>query len=198
VEYAVVALVACLASCLTFFTGFGLGTLLLPAFAVFFPVPEAVALTACVHFLNGLFKLALVGRRAAWPVVLRFGAPAVVAAFGGAAVLRWLGNLEPIARYHLGGRTFAIEPVKVAIAVLMVGFAIVELSRRIKDASVSVRWLPVGGLVSGFFGGLSETSVATLPSRPYRVATLPRLARRPQRVRNPDATSGLARVIRGG
>ena len=154
-DYAVVAVVAGLASCLTFFTGFGLGTLLLPAFAVFFPVPVAVALTACVHFLNGLFKLALVGRRASWPVVIRFGVPAAIAALGGAAVLRWLGDLSPIASYQLGGGTFDIEPVKLAIAVLMIGFAIIELSRRVKEASVSVRWLPVGGIVSGFFGGLS-------------------------------------------
>jgi uncharacterized protein len=33
VDFVVVALVAGLASCLTFFTGFGLGTLLLPAFS---------------------------------------------------------------------------------------------------------------------------------------------------------------------
>lgn len=154
-EFVVVALVAGLASCLTFFTGFGLGTLLLPAFAVFFPIPVAVTLTACVHFLNGLFKLALVGRRASWSVVIRFGLPAAVAALGGAAVLRGLDDLSPLASYRLGGRTFLIEPVKLAIAVLMIGFAIVELSRRIKEASVSVRWLPVGGIVSGFFGGLS-------------------------------------------
>jgi uncharacterized membrane protein YfcA len=155
VDFVVVALVAGLASCLTFFTGFGLGTLLLPAFSLFFPLPIAVALTGTVHFLNGLFKLALVGRKASWRVVLRFGIPAMVAAFGGAQVLRWLGDLEPIACYQLAGRTFEVTPVKAVIAVLMIGFAAVELSRRVKTASVSTRWLPVGGILSGFFGGLS-------------------------------------------
>lgn len=154
-DFVVVGLVAGLASCLTFFTGFGLGTLLLPAFSLFFPVTVAVALTGTVHFLNGLFKLALVGRRASWRVVLRFGVPAIVAAFAGAQVLRWLGDLEPIASYQLAGRMFAVTPVKAVIAVLMFGFAVVELSRRLKTASVSTRWLPAGGLLSGFFGGLS-------------------------------------------
>ena len=154
-DYAVVAVVAGLASCLTFFTGFGLGTLLLPAFSVFFPITVAVALTACVHFLNGLFKLALVGRRADWRIVARFGIPAIVAAFAGAQVLRWLGDLAPLASYQIAGRTFPILPVKLVMATLMIGFAIVELSRRVKNASVSTRLLPVGGLVSGFFGGLS-------------------------------------------
>ena len=43
-EYAVVGVVALAASGLTFFSGFGLGTLLLPALAVFVPVEQAVAL----------------------------------------------------------------------------------------------------------------------------------------------------------
>jgi hypothetical protein len=33
---------------LTLFSGFGLGTVLMPAFAVFFPVPTAIAATAVV------------------------------------------------------------------------------------------------------------------------------------------------------
>jgi uncharacterized membrane protein YfcA len=37
-SYLVVCAVALLASALTFFSGFGLGTLLLPAFALFFPI----------------------------------------------------------------------------------------------------------------------------------------------------------------
>jgi hypothetical protein len=154
-DYAVVALVAGLASCLTFFTGFGLGTLLLPAFSLFFPVTVAVALTGTVHLLNGLFKLALVGRHANWRIVLRFGLPAVIAAFAGAQVLRWLGALEAVVSYQLAGKSFHLTPVKLVIAALMIGFAVVELSRRLQSASVSTRWLPVGGLVSGFFGGLS-------------------------------------------
>ncbi|HSK03411.1 MAG TPA: sulfite exporter TauE/SafE family protein [Kofleriaceae bacterium] len=154
-DFVVVALVAGLASCLTFFTGFGLGTLLLPAFSLFFPVTTAVALTGTVHLLNGLFKLILVGRNASWRVVVRFGVPGILAAFGGAQVLHWLGDLDPIAQYRLLGRAFDVTPVKLVIAVLMVGFAALELSRRAKNASVSMRWLPVGGLLSGFFGGLS-------------------------------------------
>ena len=78
--YLVVCSVALVASGLTFFSGFGLGTLLLPAFALFFPVEHAVALTAVVHFLNNLFKLALVGRHADRRVVVRFGIPAILAA----------------------------------------------------------------------------------------------------------------------
>jgi uncharacterized membrane protein YfcA len=42
VDYLVVCFVALLVSALTLFSGFGLGTVLMPAFALFFPVPVAV------------------------------------------------------------------------------------------------------------------------------------------------------------
>ena len=63
-SYLLVCLVALLASGLTLFSGFGLGTLLLPAFALFFPVEIAVSATALVHLINSLFKLLLVGSKA--------------------------------------------------------------------------------------------------------------------------------------
>ena len=103
-DYALIGAVALVASGLTFFTGFGLGTLLLPAFAVFFPAPIAVGLTAAVHFLNSLFKLALVGRRADLRVAVRFGLPAVAASFVGAWLLAWLSDLRPLFSYNLLGR----------------------------------------------------------------------------------------------
>ena len=74
-DYFVICSIAFGASLLTFFTGFGLGTLLLPAFAAFFAAEIAVALTAVVHFLNSLFKLLLVGRWANWSIAARFGIP---------------------------------------------------------------------------------------------------------------------------
>lgn len=98
-EYFVVCIVALLTSSLTLFSGFGLGTLLLPAFLAFFPADVAVAMTAIVHFLNNIFKLFLVGRHAQWSVVLRFGLPAIIAAFGGAALLFLVTDLSPITSY---------------------------------------------------------------------------------------------------
>ena len=63
-QYALVAGVAVFVAGLTLFSGFGLGTLLMPAFALFLPVPVALAATAVVHLANNLFKLALVGWKA--------------------------------------------------------------------------------------------------------------------------------------
>lgn len=155
VTYTVVCGVALLASGLTFFSGFGLGTLLLPAFALFFPVDRAVALTAVVHFLNGLFKLALVGRHADRGVVARFGLPSVVAAFAGAGALVWLGSLGPVSDYELFGRRFEISPVKLVVGLLLLAFAALEVLPRFRDLAFDPRYLPLGGAVSGFFGGLA-------------------------------------------
>ena len=74
-------------SALTFFSGFGLGTVLMPVFAVFFPINLAISLTAIVHVLNNLFKLVLVGRHINKQVALKFGIPAISAAFLGALCL---------------------------------------------------------------------------------------------------------------
>lgn len=154
-DYAVICIVAFGASLLTFFTGFGLGTLLLPAFAVFFPTEVAVALTAVVHFLNSLFKLVLVGRWANLSVVVKFGIPAIFAAFGGAWLLLKLADLEPLFRYELGGRPLQVMPVSFVIALLMISFAALELWPGLKRTAIPPQFLPVGGLLTGFFGGLS-------------------------------------------
>lgn len=86
-ELVLIGAAAVLAAGLTLFSGFGLGTILMPVFALFFPVPLALAATAVVHLANNLFKLGLMARRADWRVVLRFGAPAAFAAFAGAGLL---------------------------------------------------------------------------------------------------------------
>lgn len=153
--YVVICTVALVASGLTFFSGFGLGTLLLPAFALFFPVGQAVALTAVVHFLNGLFKLALVGRHADRRIVLRFGLPAIAASFAGAGVLLWLSGFGPLFTYALFGRNVSVLPAKLVIGLLLLGFALVEVVPRLRDRSFGPRYLPLGGVLSGFFGGLS-------------------------------------------
>jgi uncharacterized membrane protein YfcA len=133
----------------------GLGTLLLPAFALFVPVEHAVALTAVVHLLNSLFKLALTGRHIDRSVVVRFGVPAIAMAFLGAWVLAWLSGIAPALSWSAFGRTASVMPVKLVVGVLLLLFASLELLPRFRDLSFDARYLPLGGLLSGFFGGLS-------------------------------------------
>ncbi len=154
-ETLVIALSAFLASALTLLSGFGLGTLLMPVMALFLPVEVAVSVTAVVHLANNLFKLGLVGWQADRRVVLRFGVPAVLAAFAGAMTLGWLSHLPPLLEYQIAGHALAVMPVKLTVGLLILGFVIMELSPAVAAMRFDSRLLPVGGCVSGFFGGLS-------------------------------------------
>ena len=58
-EYLIICSVAFIISGLTLFSGFGLGTVLMPVFAIFFPVYIAISLTAIVHLFNNMFKFFL-------------------------------------------------------------------------------------------------------------------------------------------
>ena len=88
-----------IAAGLTLLSGFGLGTLLLPVFVIFFPVDLAISMTAVVHFFNNILKLMLLGSHADTSVVVRFGVPAILAAFVGA----WVLTRQPY-YYGLAGR----------------------------------------------------------------------------------------------
>lgn len=154
-DFIVIPLAAFTTSILTFFSGFGLGTILLPVFAIWFPIDLAVALTAVVHFLNNIFKLILVGKQANREVVLRFGIPAILAALIGAAILVRVSSLAPLLNYSLFGKDLQVTSVKLTIAVLMIGFTLFEIVPKLKNLQVDPKYLSVGGLLSGFFGGLS-------------------------------------------
>jgi uncharacterized membrane protein YfcA len=131
-SFLIICTVALLVSGLTLFSGFGLGTLLMPAFALFFPIEVAVAATAIVHLANNIFKVGLVGRNADFGVVLKFALPAAVAAMLGALLLNTIATVEPLAEYVLAGRACSISIVK-----------------------FDPKFIPLGGILSGFFGGLS-------------------------------------------
>jgi uncharacterized membrane protein YfcA len=150
-QHLLIPAAALIASLLTLLSGFGLGTLLLPVFALFFPLPLAVGMTAVVHLLNNLFKASLLWRNADRGVLLAFGAPAVLGALAGVWTLERLGHMAPLYQ----GMRKDVGPLAIALAVLMVVFAITELSPRLKGFGFAGRHHALGGALSGFFGGLS-------------------------------------------
>jgi uncharacterized membrane protein YfcA len=156
ISYPLVASAAFVAAGLTMYSGFGLGTLMLPVFALFFPVEMAVVATALVHGANNVFKVSLLGRHADRQVVLRFGVPAILAAILGALALGWFAGLGASMTVEVGDRTVSqVTPVKLIVGLLMIGFALFELLPRFRALEFERRFLPVGGMLSGFFGGLS-------------------------------------------
>lgn len=154
-DYIVICLAAFIGSGLTLFSGFGLGTILVPVFALFFPIEIAIALTAVVHFLNNIFKLVLLGKHTNWGIVLRFGLPALLAAYLGAKILVQFTNWQPLYQYTMAGNTYSVLPVKLVVAILMIVFAVLDLVPRFANITFDKKYLSIGGLLSGFFGGLS-------------------------------------------
>jgi len=146
---------AFLAALLTLFSGFGLGTILMPVVAIFFPVTVAIAMTAFVHLLNNLFKLVLLWKNVNWPVVWRFGIPALAATVPGAWLLTHLSDLPEIHAYKFAGAEAVITPVKLMVGLLLIVFATLEWLPVLKNVNLSPLSLLVGGVLSGFFGGLS-------------------------------------------
>ena len=126
-EIILICLAAFFASILTFFSGFGLGTILMPVFALFFPLEMAIALTGVVHLLNNFFKIYLVGKEANWGIVLKFGGTAVISALIGAWLLMSFSETSEWLSYEIGQKEFSITPIKVLVAFLMFGFAFLEL-----------------------------------------------------------------------
>lgn len=154
-SYIVVAVATFFFSALTLFSGFGLGTLLLPVFAFFFPVEVAVAATAVVHMANNLLKFQLFYGKSDWAIARRFGMPAVVTAFVGALLLGYLSGIEPLGVYSVGTKEAVVTPVKLVIAIVIFAFALVELLPRFSKLKFDSKYMPIGGALSGFFGGLS-------------------------------------------
>lgn len=138
-DFLIIGLVAFGASALTFFSGFGLGTLLLPAFALFFTAPIALAATGTVHLLNNLFKGTLVRKLVDWPTVLRFGLPAIPAAILGAFLLTYLNT-------RIAG---------VVVGVVLILFAVLEFQPWFQRLTFPKKYISLGGIFTGFMGGLS-------------------------------------------
>ncbi len=154
-EIIVISIAAFGASLLTFFSGFGLGTILTPVFAIFFPIEVSIALTGIVHLLNNFFKISLVGKQINWSIGIKFGAMSVIGAFLGAYILLQLSNEIIIYSYEISGKHFSITLIKFLIALLMIVFSLFEIVPKLKKIQFDEKKLIAGGLISGFFGGLS-------------------------------------------
>ena len=140
-EYLILALLSFFAGGLTLFTGFGLSTILLPVFVIFFPVAIAVPSTAIVHFLNNFYKLFIYFKQINTKILLRFGLPALLASIIGAFLLQKLSSNE--------------RNLEIILGILIISISFMEMFPAIRNLKIGIKWAPLGGVISGFFGGLS-------------------------------------------
>ena len=150
-----VSIVTFAAAILTFFSGFGLGTILTPVMMIFFPTEIAIAFTGLVHFSNNVFKFFLVGKNIDKKVLIRFGLPSVIAALIGAYLLVLIDENIVVFSYYFFDKKIDVVLVKFLISILLIIFAIIDLIPKINNLHFDKKYLPVGGFLSGFFGGLS-------------------------------------------
>jgi len=151
----IIALVSCGASILTFFSGFGLGTMLLPVFCLFMPVELAILSTALVHILNNVLKFILIRKLIDKSVILSFGLSAICAAFVGAVLNGFLGAEEVEFKVNIFQTVFHVDVLSFVIGFLMIIFALLDFIPWSRNLTISKSHFVTGGLLSGFFGGLS-------------------------------------------
>ena len=154
-EYLLIGLISLIVSFMTFFSGFGLGTVLMPVFAIFFPLPLAIASTAVIHLANNIFKAAIVGKFARWSVVSSFGIPAALFSALGAYWLGRVSNLSPITTYSMRHHEFTITVMGLTVGLIIIASSFFELVPKLSKLSFPSKYIPIGGALSGFFGGIS-------------------------------------------
>ncbi len=125
-------------SVVTLFTGFGVGTIMMPVMALFFDIKVAILLAAFVHLFNNLSRIVLYHRYMRWEIIRRFGLVSILGAF--------IGSFAQI--YVDSGW------LKNGVGLFLALFAVLSLQPG------SINWkLPAiidvaGGFLSGLIGGL--------------------------------------------
>ena len=152
----IIAVASVFASLLTFISGFGLGTLLLPVFSLFFDIEVAITATAIVHLFNNIFKSFLTFKQINWEVVLKFGLPSVGGAIIGSILLNYivLKSTNSIS-FQLGSNSFETSLLKLIIGGLILLFTLFEVFNLKSKVLNHKNSIYVGGGLSGFFGGVS-------------------------------------------
>ena len=82
-QYISLISITLLTSVITLFTGFGVGTIMMPVMALFFDVKVAIFLAAIVHFFNNISRILLYRRDLRLDILRRFGVVSVAGAFIG-------------------------------------------------------------------------------------------------------------------
>jgi len=128
--------------------------MLTPVFYMLFKDLElAIAATTVVHFLNNVFKFMLMKKSVNWKIAIPFGLAAIPAAFVGAYLLTHFDDFT-MTSIQLFGKSLDIKAMNLTFGIVLSTFALIELIPT-WGISFSKQKLWIGGVISGFFGGLS-------------------------------------------
>ncbi len=118
---------------------FWLGYAIATCFCIVFPTTVALLATGIVHLLNNIFKGTLVRKLVDWNTVDRFGVPALFTAILGAYLLTY----------------FEGRVASVVIGFILIAFALLEFQPWFQRLTFPKKYIPLGGMLTGFMGGLS-------------------------------------------
>jgi uncharacterized protein len=152
IEYILVGFSTFFASFVTFYSGFGLGTILMPVMAIFLPLPLAITLTAIIHLIHNSLTTSFFWKTIDWVNASRFGITALIASVPGAILLKKLSLYPSIKEFFILGIKSEISLLHIIIGFLLILFASLEIYN---NKIYKFNNLYVGGAISGFFGGFS-------------------------------------------
>jgi len=66
------------------FTGFGISTVLIPIFILFFPPPVTLLIVGIIHWFNNVWRITLFREGMIYKLILYFGVPGILLAYTGA------------------------------------------------------------------------------------------------------------------
>ena len=140
-QWYLLPIVAFFGALATFFTGFGLNTILVPVFLWYVDPALGVFFAGLVHLANNVLKVSITAKKIDWMLFRSFGLPALFGAALGAFLLIQIG----------GSYNGILKPI---FGLLFMFFAILEFFNW-RFSKFSTTQLNVGGFLSGFFGGLA-------------------------------------------
>ena len=138
VQFFVLIPITLATSIITLFTGFGVGTIMMPVMALFFDVKVAIFLAAIVHFFNNVSRLILYRSEINWRIIKRFGVVSIVGAFVGSFAQIYLDS----------------DWLKIGVGLFLTSYAVMTLLPGSKKIELPRSIDFIGGFMSGLIGGL--------------------------------------------
>ncbi|MDF2634721.1 MAG: hypothetical protein K0R78_1595 [Pelosinus sp.] len=137
-QYIVLIPVTVATSFITLFTGFGVGTIMMPVMSLFFDVKVAIFLAAIVHFFNNISRLMLYRSEINWGIIQRFGVISIIGAFIGSFAQIYIDS----------------SWLKVVLGAFLIVYSLLALTSNKIKLQLSANVDFIGGFLSGLIGGL--------------------------------------------
>lgn len=155
IDTLVIVVVTFVTSLITFFSGFGLGSVLMPVLGITVPIQTAIGITGIVHLVVSLFKSAILFKDINWKTTIQFGIPAAILAVGGAYLLRFIVDIPNLPSYELYRITANPTVLKIVVGSFLLGIVLYDIIPSLKKRKYGKKYLFLGGAIAGFFGGLT-------------------------------------------